>query len=104
RFIMDFLTNEESCDDIAFHLRHELNASTCCDSFRNGRWKKQEHTSKYKLSKGSAFDIFIVIKKEGYEVYLNGKRCYLFKHRMSLEKVSALHIHGNVILNTIGVV
>ncbi|XP_046694317.1 galectin-4-like [Silurus meridionalis] len=103
-FVMNFLTNEESGDDIAFHLRHELNALTCCNSFRHGRWEKQEHTSEYKLSEGSAFDIFIVIKTEGYEVYLNGKRCYLFKHRMSLEKVNALKIDKDVIINTVGVV
>ncbi|KAI5089920.1 verrucotoxin subunit beta-like, partial [Silurus meridionalis] len=103
-FVMNFLTNEESGDDIAFHLRHKLNALTCCDSFRHGGWEKQEHTSEYKLSEGSAFDIFIVIKTEGYEVYLNGKRCYLFKHRMSLEKVNALKIDKDVIINTVGVV
>ncbi|KAI5109588.1 verrucotoxin subunit beta-like [Silurus meridionalis] len=66
-FMMDFLTNEKTCDDITFHLRHELNALTCCNSFRNGEWDKEEHTSEYKLSEGSAFDIFIVIKTEGFE-------------------------------------
>ncbi|KAF7689440.1 verrucotoxin subunit beta-like [Silurus meridionalis] len=98
-FIINFLKNE---DEVAFHIKHELNNLTWCDSLRNGRWEKQEHTSEYKLSEGSAFDIFIVIKTEGYEVYLNGKRCFLFKHRMPLEEVNALKIIQNVIINTVG--
>ncbi|MCJ8748057.1 hypothetical protein PDJAM_G00160570 [Pangasius djambal] len=76
----------------------------CCDSLRNGKWEKQENTSVCPISKGSVYDIFIVTKTEGYEVYVNGQSSCLFKHRMPVENLTALHIHGDVIMNTVGIV
>ncbi|XP_053333631.1 stonustoxin subunit alpha-like [Clarias gariepinus] len=99
--IFDALTSE---GDIAFHFRIDLDKWTTCDSLRNGVWEKQEWPSVGQISKGSAFDIFIVTKTEGYEVYLNGKWSFLFKHRMQVEKVTALHIHEHVVMNTVGLV
>ncbi|KAF5886872.1 neoverrucotoxin subunit beta-like [Clarias magur] len=37
-------------------------------------------------------------------VYLNSRRLCFFKHRIPITKVKALYIHGDVILNSVGVV
>ncbi|KAB5513306.1 hypothetical protein PHYPO_G00249450 [Pangasianodon hypophthalmus] len=102
-FIFDFKAWLKS-DDIAFHFRPMISKWICCDSLRNGKWEKQENTPGCQISKGSVFDIFIVTKTEGYEVYVNGQRSCLFKHRMPVENLTAVHIHGDVIMNTVGIV
>ncbi|KAF4075338.1 hypothetical protein AMELA_G00233300 [Ameiurus melas] len=102
-FTLDILTGPEG-GDIAFHFRPFMEDRICFDSRRNGTWEKQENISCCQISKGSSFDIFIVTQTEGYEVYINGQRFCLFKHRMPVENVTALKIHGDVIINTVGVV
>lgn len=39
-----------------------------------------------------------------FQVYVNGKKYYLFKHRMPVEKVNTLHIYGDVNMNIISTV
>ncbi|XP_053532311.1 cytolytic toxin-alpha isoform X1 [Ictalurus punctatus] len=101
---LDFVSPLVVGGDIAFHFRPCIDDWICCDSRRNGMWEEQEKTSWCQISKGSSFDIFIVTKTEGYEVYINGQRSCLFKHRMPVENVTALNFHGDVIINTVGVV
>ncbi|XP_060754279.1 uncharacterized protein LOC132865788 [Neoarius graeffei] len=54
--------------DVAFHLEFRIGDSVVRNSFRNGKWENEERTSWCPVSKGSAFDIFVVTKAEGYEV------------------------------------
>ncbi|GAA6078127.1 neoverrucotoxin subunit beta-like [Tachysurus ichikawai] len=74
RFTLDFETDE---GDVAFHFRS---------------WFR------------SAFDIFVVIKTEGYEVYVNGQKSVLFNHCIPMDKVNVFRIHGDVKMNTVGTV
>ncbi|KAK2818115.1 hypothetical protein Q7C36_022048 [Tachysurus vachellii] len=99
-FTLDFETNES---DIAFHFRPWFNKYICCNSFVNKNWQTEEHVQ-CNFSKGSAFDIFVVIKTEGYEVYVNGQKSLLFNHRIPMAKVNAVRIHGDVKMNIVGIV
>ncbi|KAK2818122.1 hypothetical protein Q7C36_022055 [Tachysurus vachellii] len=99
-FILDFETNE---GDIAFHFRPWFNEYICCNSYVNKNWQCEERTA-CNISKGSAFDIFVVIKTAGYEVYVNGQKSFLFNHRIPMAKVNAVMIRGDVKMNTVGIV
>ncbi|XP_060754280.1 verrucotoxin subunit beta-like [Neoarius graeffei] len=90
--------------DVAFHLKFSIGDSVVRNSFRNGKWENEERTSGCPVSEGSAFDIFVVTKAEGYEVYINGQWFCQFNHRMPIERVTELHISGDIILNTTGIV
>ncbi|KAI7789267.1 hypothetical protein IRJ41_012624 [Triplophysa rosa] len=70
----------------------------------NGEWGAEEFGPDNPFKIGEAFDMFIVIKPEGYQVYVNGNEHYLFKHRIPLEKVSVITIGGHVTLNLIAFV
>ncbi|KAF4075278.1 hypothetical protein AMELA_G00232620 [Ameiurus melas] len=91
-------------DDIAFHFNPRISGTVVQNSRRNGWWENEEHISWCPIPKGSAFDVFIVTKSEGYEVYVNGQRHCLFKHRMPMEKVASLYFAGDVMMNTVGIV
>uniref|UniRef100_A0AAR2JZA3 Galectin n=1 Tax=Pygocentrus nattereri TaxID=42514 RepID=A0AAR2JZA3_PYGNA len=96
-FFINHKLGTKDGDDVAFHFNPRVNKSMVRDSFRNGKWEGPEETQWCPFVRGSAFDIFIV-------AYVNGQRNCFFKHRMPVEKVTTLHIKGDVFMNTIGYV
>ncbi|XP_056099957.1 uncharacterized protein LOC130078471 [Rhinichthys klamathensis goyatoka] len=102
RFAINFKTGSSDTDDIAFHFNPRMGSNVILNSFRNGGWESEESVSDNPFKKGEAFEMFTVIKSEGYQIYVNGKEQYTFKHRIPLEKVSALNIKGDVAVNLFG--
>uniref|UniRef100_A0A8C2Q518 Galectin n=1 Tax=Cyprinus carpio TaxID=7962 RepID=A0A8C2Q518_CYPCA len=94
-------TNSDS-DDTAFHFNPRLHQKVVMNSFRNRKWEAKESVSDNPFKKGETFEMFTVIKSEGYQVYVNGKELYTFKHRIPLEKVSTLNISGHVVVSLFG--
>nr|XP_055030209.1 galectin-4-like [Misgurnus anguillicaudatus] len=99
RFSINFKTGRSDKDDIAFHFNPRYNSIVALNSFKNGGWEAEESVPDNPFKMGQAFEMFIVIKPEGYQVYVNGKEYYLFKHRIPLEKVSVINIEGYVTMN-----
>ncbi|KAK3510722.1 hypothetical protein QTP70_015973 [Hemibagrus guttatus] len=93
RFILDFATGPK-CDGITF------NFSSWFKLFFGKRGLKC-----FTISRRSAFDIFFVKNRAGYEIYLNGQRSF-FTSDLSkpVENVSTLTISGKVIMNSVGIV
>uniref|UniRef100_A0A673KDZ6 Galectin n=1 Tax=Sinocyclocheilus rhinocerous TaxID=307959 RepID=A0A673KDZ6_9TELE len=102
RFELNFKTGPSDNDDIAFHFNPRMDRKVVMNSFRNGGWEAKESISDNPFKKGEAFEMFTVIKSEGYKVYANGKELYTFKHRIPLEKVSTLNISGDVAVTLSG--
>ncbi|XP_036416241.1 stonustoxin subunit beta-like [Colossoma macropomum] len=104
-FIINLKTGQRDGDDIAFHFNPRIGTpSVVRDSFRSGRWENPEETSGGPFVKGGGFDLFMVVKPEGYEVIVNGNIFCLFSHRMQVESVSVLHIHGDIFMTTFGLI
>ncbi|XP_053097441.1 cytolytic toxin-alpha-like [Pangasianodon hypophthalmus] len=103
-FFFNHRTGTSGRDDIAFHLMLVPNFSFECNMYQDAKWGDAEIYPGCSLSKGSHFVLFIVISKEAYEVYLDGRRYCLFKHRIPVDKVKVLQAKGNVIINSVGVV
>ncbi|XP_047659002.1 neoverrucotoxin subunit beta-like [Tachysurus fulvidraco] len=55
-----------------------------------------------RLTNGSVFDIFFVKNTEGYEIYINGQKSSM-PHK-PVKNITTLHISGDVIMNTVGIV
>ncbi|XP_051727205.1 uncharacterized protein lgals4 isoform X28 [Ctenopharyngodon idella] len=104
QFVINFKTGKSvgNDDDIAFHFNPRIGSKVALNSFRNKKWEAEESFSDNPFKKGQTFEMFTVIKSEGYQVYVNGKEQYTFKHRIPLEKVSALNIAGDVAVNLFG--
>ncbi|XP_056099959.1 galectin-4-like [Rhinichthys klamathensis goyatoka] len=102
RFAINFKTGSSKTDDTAFHFNPRMGSNVAMNSFRDGKWESAESVSDNPFKKGEAFKMFMVIKSEGYQIYVNGKEQYTFKHRIPLEKVSALNINGDVAVNLFG--
>uniref|UniRef100_A0A672N0H7 Galectin n=1 Tax=Sinocyclocheilus grahami TaxID=75366 RepID=A0A672N0H7_SINGR len=90
QFELNFKTGPSDNDDIAFHFNPRMDQKVVMNSFRNGGWEAEESVSDNPFIKGQPFEMFIVVKSEGYVVYVNGKELCTFKHRIPLEKVDPM--------------
>ncbi|XDV29797.1 hypothetical protein PO909_032839, partial [Leuciscus waleckii] len=88
-------------DDIAFQIRPQF-SSNCIvlNSQQNGSWGKEEKLE-LPLKQGSSFDLVIAVNSENYQVYLSGCEVGRFQHRISLERVIALSVAGEVSLTNV---
>ncbi|XP_017576081.1 stonustoxin subunit beta-like [Pygocentrus nattereri] len=104
-FTINLKTGQTDRDDIAFHFNPRVGTpSVVRNTFRNGQWQNQEETSGGPFVKGGAFDLFMVVKPEGYEVIVNGYVFCMYWHRMPVESVSALNIHGDIFMTNFGLI
>ncbi|GAA6112159.1 uncharacterized protein LOC113650788 isoform X1 [Tachysurus ichikawai] len=97
-FTIDFSVD----NDIAFHYKPQMGQHTTLNSFRNGNWDKQELAPDKPFTKGGVFQMIVAFNSEEYLVIVNGLRHCTFKHRVPLEKVSAILFHGDVSIQLIG--
>uniref|UniRef100_A0A9J8BTN0 Galectin 4 n=1 Tax=Cyprinus carpio carpio TaxID=630221 RepID=A0A9J8BTN0_CYPCA len=102
RFRINFKTGPTDKHDTAFHFNPRMGSNVAMNSFSTGKWETGESVSDNPFKKGEAFEMFFVIKSEGYQVYVNGKELYTFKHRIPLEKVTTLNINGDIAVNLFG--
>ncbi|XP_043089504.1 uncharacterized protein LOC122335718, partial [Puntigrus tetrazona] len=102
KFEVNFKTGESRNDDIAFHFNPRMDRKVAMNSFRNRGWQAEESVSNNPFKKGQPFEMLTAIKSEGYQVYVNGKELYTFKHRVPLEKVSTINISGDVAVDLSG--
>ncbi|XP_043089521.1 uncharacterized protein LOC122335727 isoform X2 [Puntigrus tetrazona] len=104
RFRINFKTGPTDKHETAFHFNPRMGSNVVMNSFRNGKWETEEHFSDNPFKKGEDFDMFFVVKSEGYQVHVNGKELHTFKHRIPLEKVTMLNINGDVAVNLFGLI
>ncbi|XP_072551942.1 galectin-6-like [Salminus brasiliensis] len=102
QFAINFKTGPSNEDDIAFHFKPCIGQKVALNSFRSGKWESEESASVEPFTKEAAFNMFVVITAEGYEVYVNGLKHSVFKHRIPVEKVSTLDIRGDVSMHILG--
>uniref|UniRef100_A0A8C1S6D5 Galectin n=1 Tax=Cyprinus carpio TaxID=7962 RepID=A0A8C1S6D5_CYPCA len=101
RFEINFKTGQSDSDDTAFHFNPRLHQKVVMNSFRNRKWEAKEsslHDPKRKLGACPHTGCVALV----YQVYVNGKELYTFKHRIPLEKVSTLNISGHVVVSLFG--
>uniref|UniRef100_A0A8B9HW79 Galectin n=1 Tax=Astyanax mexicanus TaxID=7994 RepID=A0A8B9HW79_ASTMX len=104
QFEINLKTGQSGGDDTAFQFKPCFGQKVTLNSFSSKSWQIEESASDKPFTKGAAFTMIFVIKAEGFEVYVNGLQLCMFKHRLPLEKVTALMISGDVSMNIFGVI
>uniref|UniRef100_A0A672MWM8 Galectin n=1 Tax=Sinocyclocheilus grahami TaxID=75366 RepID=A0A672MWM8_SINGR len=104
RFRINFKSGPTDKHETAFHFNPRMGSKVVMNSFSTGKWETEESFSDNPFKKGEDFDMFFVVKSEGYQVHVNGKELYTFKHRIPLEKVKMLNINGDVVVNLFGLI
>ena len=68
RFEINFKTGPSSNDDMAFQFNPRMDQKAAMNSVINGSWGTEGSVSDNAFKKGEAFEMFSVIKSEGYQV------------------------------------
>ncbi|XP_064157571.1 uncharacterized protein LOC135235715 [Anguilla rostrata] len=105
RFHINFKCGDMTCSDIAFHFNPRFcpGEVVVCNNFRQG-WKQEERVRKMPFTKGEGFEMVIQITSQGYQVNVNGRLYYTFKHRMPVDRVTVLEIGGKVFVQTVNII
>ncbi|XP_046721195.1 galectin-6-like [Silurus meridionalis] len=101
-FEINFKTGPGDNDDVAYHFNPRIGKYVYMNSYVRKGWEEEECVSDKPFIKGAAFQILIIIKTEGYEVYINGIKHCMFNHRIPLNKVSTFAISGDVSIPIFG--
>ncbi|MGL5598985.1 MAG: hypothetical protein ACRDDA_12955 [Aeromonas sp.] len=68
RFAINFKTGPSDKDDNALHFNPRYNSNLVMNSCKNGEWEAEEFGPENPFKMGEAFEMFFVIKPEGYQV------------------------------------
>uniref|UniRef100_A0A8B9H136 Galectin n=1 Tax=Astyanax mexicanus TaxID=7994 RepID=A0A8B9H136_ASTMX len=90
-FAINFKTGSSDGDDVALHFKPRIGQKVTLSSFRNGKWESEESASAEPFTRGAPFTMFFTINTEGYEVFVNGVKHCMFKHRIPVEKIQRRH-------------
>ncbi|XP_035381334.1 galectin-4 [Electrophorus electricus] len=106
RFHVNLQCGEFDGCDIAFHFNPRIQFwdKVIFNTFQNGTWEGEEKVHEMPFHKGRHFEMVVVVNSEGYQVNVNGRDFYLFQHRMPVERVCALEIGGDVVIDTINII
>ncbi|KAK3530103.1 hypothetical protein QTP86_014774 [Hemibagrus guttatus] len=103
-FEINHIAGTREAGDVTFRMLVTFGESLAFNTRRGQTWESVERTTSCPVTKGSAFDILFWFNPDGWEVYLNGQKVYLFRHRLPAEKVNTLHIYGDTVINVMGTV
>uniref|UniRef100_A0A8C6LSF0 Galectin n=1 Tax=Nothobranchius furzeri TaxID=105023 RepID=A0A8C6LSF0_NOTFU len=106
RFVVNLLCGPSDSSDIALHFnpRFDGRDKVVFNSRVNGSWGSEEKTHSMPFSRGNAFEMVITISSQGYQFKVNGKEFFLLPHRISVERVRAIQITGDVSVQTVNVI
>uniref|UniRef100_A0A3B5KIR2 Galectin n=1 Tax=Takifugu rubripes TaxID=31033 RepID=A0A3B5KIR2_TAKRU len=94
---------QEKSSDIALHFNPRFTGwdKVVFNSFENDSWGSEEKIRSMPFTKGQPFKIVFMVTTEGYQVKVDGQDFYTFSHRIPLERVCAIHIAGQVSIQSI---
>ncbi|XP_067364407.1 galectin-4-like isoform X2 [Channa argus] len=106
RFFINLLCGEYESSDVAFHFSPRFDGwdKVVFNSCQNGYWESEEMIHRMPFCRGQGFEMVISVTSHGYQLRINGNEFHHFKHRIPFDRVYALHITGDVSIQTINVI
>uniref|UniRef100_A0A672IZ86 Galectin n=1 Tax=Salarias fasciatus TaxID=181472 RepID=A0A672IZ86_SALFA len=106
RFFINLLCGEAESSDVALHFNPRFDGwdKVVFNTRQNNSWDSEDKVRSMPFSKGRAFEMVIMITSHGYQVKVDGKDFHTFQHRLPVERVRAMHIAGDVSIQTINVI
>ncbi|KAM8853648.1 galectin-4-like isoform 1-T1 [Synchiropus picturatus] len=105
RFFVNLLCEESESSDVALHINPRFDGwdKVVFNSRTDGSWQSEDKIRKMPFSKGEKFELTIHVEPDEYQIKVNGKHFHDFKHRVPVSSVRAMHISGDVSVETINV-
>ncbi|XP_070591360.1 galectin-9 isoform X2 [Erythrolamprus reginae] len=99
RFQVDFQCGncQVPRSDIAFHFNVRFDENCIvCNSHERGGWQQEERKYDMVFRKGHPFEIRFLVNVSSYVVFIDGKLCLEFKHRIHVSRVDTIGISGEL--------
>ncbi|XP_016044012.1 galectin-4 [Erinaceus europaeus] len=103
RFAVNLAVGPDKGSDIAFHFNPRFDGwdKVVFNSKQGGQWAKEERKKSMPFSKGTHFELVIMVMAEHYKVVVNGSPFYEFGHRIPLQLVTHVQVDGDLELQSI---
>ncbi|XP_049643432.1 galectin-4-like [Suncus etruscus] len=102
-FEVDFALGPEPEADIAFHfnLHFDSRNKMVFNSKQSGQWGKEQTKISSPFKEGEYFQLLVMVLQDYYMVKVIGNPSYEFGHQMPFQKVTHLHVQGDVSVHSI---
>ncbi|XP_049643437.1 galectin-4-like [Suncus etruscus] len=103
RFLVNFALGPEPEADITFHINPHFDSEdkVAFNSQQSGQWGKEQMKNSFPFKEGERFELLVMVMQEHYKVTVNGNPFYEFLHRMPFQDVTHLHVHGDLVVQSI---
>ncbi|XP_032083977.1 galectin-4-like [Thamnophis elegans] len=103
-FSVDFTVAKLQRANIACHFnpRFKWGNKVVFNTFEFHRWKKEE-IRKMPFQKGEHFEAIFIVTEIGYQILVNGKHFYVFRHRIPAQGVRFIKVEGDLELQSVNV-
>ncbi|XP_077443236.1 galectin-8-like [Stigmatopora argus] len=83
--------------DVLFHFNPRLKKGhVVCNTLQDGRWGPEEILRGVPFAAGAAFELMVLVLRDGFKVAVNGAHLLDYKHRLALERADTLAVSGKV--------
>ncbi|KAJ8256623.1 hypothetical protein COCON_G00187750 [Conger conger] len=100
RFNIDLMSG----DDIVLHFKVYYRFGLVVFNTKVGGWQREERVGDQPIQAGRNFDLIFNVTLKGYQVIINERPFYLYKHRMAADSVTTMCIGGDVSFHAINMI
>ncbi|XP_044154060.1 galectin-7-like [Bufo gargarizans] len=101
-FSIDIQCGDKENDDIAFHLNIFISTGhVSCNTMEKEIWGNEELKEEMPFKKGQDFEVRILFASQEYKVSVDRNRFLEYGHRIPVERVNTLAVHGRITVNTV---
>ncbi|XP_013914489.1 PREDICTED: galectin-4-like [Thamnophis sirtalis] len=102
-FNVDFACGQHNGVDIPLHFNPRFNVKkVALNTFQSGRWGREEG-HQMPFQKGEHFELIFNVTEAGYQILVNKKPFCTYKHKIPPQSVKAIHVRGDLELNSLNV-
>ncbi|XP_040293760.1 galectin-9-like [Bufo bufo] len=101
-FSIDVQCGDKDKDDIAFNLNIFISkGNISCNTMENEIWGNEELKEEMPFKKGEPFEVRILFASQEYKVSVDRNQLLEYGHRIPVERVNTLAVHGRITVNTV---
>lgn len=86
---------------IALHINPRVSQKCVVRNSQMGNWGPEEKDGPMPFAKGQAFEIIILVEDSQYQIAVNGKHAFTYRHRTPYQQVTNMNISGEATLQRI---
>jgi hypothetical protein len=104
RFVIDFVATPalNVQQDIMFHMSCRMDERVIVrNAFVNKKWLAEERYGAFRMKYNETFELIILQELEHYKIAVNGVHLGVFRHRLPLNLVNYISVHGDVTIDHI---